>query len=102
MKVVVKIPGKLASTLKVNPTLEVLQALVGGYIETLGVSEHISLIVNECGKINGLPLNIYCPECRDYIAGTIVAVAHGADGELRSLTEKEMDCIKVYFAQCMV
>ena len=102
MKVVVKVPYRLAETLTINPTSKVLQALVGGYIESLTVSEHISLLVNECGKLNGLPLNIYCPEYEDYIAGTVVAVAYTSDGKMRSLTARETDCLKVYFAQCMV
>jgi len=51
-------PGKTAEVIKIPNTLKSLQSEVGGYIECVyPSSDPIALIVNEEGKIHGLPLN---------------------------------------------
>ena len=51
-------PGKTAEVVKIPNTLKSLQSEVGGYIECVyPSSDPIALIVNEEGKIHGLPLN---------------------------------------------
>jgi hypothetical protein len=56
-------------------TLDELQELVGGYIELLGVpSKDRVLVVNEDGRLKGLPLNKNATDLyqRDIIVGDAV------------------------------
>lgn len=58
MKVVLLEPGKLAREAEIGTTLKDLQKIVGGNIEPgYFFNEPVCLIVNEEGKIQGLPLN---------------------------------------------
>lgn len=53
--------GKITATKPKNGTdfsLEELQAIVGGYIEIVTLDEEHLMVVNEEGKLQGLPLNI--------------------------------------------
>lgn len=56
--------------------LEALQEIVGGYIECLPLDDETTIICNEEGKINGLPLNrpLYTDDGKmyDIIAGTFI------------------------------
>lgn len=64
--------------------LNELQKLVGGYIETVTISNEIILICDEEGRIKNKRSN---PHLRDICGDFILC---GADGEnFRSLTEKE-------------
>lgn len=56
MKVVYKEPGKSPEVREIDNDLKVLQELVGGYIETVRFND-ITMIINEEGKLNGLPVN---------------------------------------------
>lgn len=58
MRILYKEPGKEARTMVVPNKLDVLQDLVGGYIETLTVGD-IVIICNEEGKVKHMPLNFF-------------------------------------------
>jgi hypothetical protein len=47
--------------LEIDDTLEALQKVVGGYIETLAVTTDVVAIVNEEGRILGLAPNVHLP-----------------------------------------
>lgn len=58
MRVVLLEPGKLARAAEIGTKLEDLQRVVGGNIEAAYYFEEpVCMVVNEEGKINGLPLN---------------------------------------------
>jgi len=57
MKIVIKRPGKPAEAMDIPDSLEKWQELVGGYIECVSLTPHMAMIVNEEGKIMGLPAN---------------------------------------------
>lgn len=58
MRVVICEPGKLARVALVQPGLESLQSIVGGYIEPFyPFEEEVCIVCNEEGKINGMPAN---------------------------------------------
>lgn len=72
-------PGKTAEVTKIPNTLRSLQEQVGGYIEAVyPSSDPIALIVNEEGKIHGLPLNraLYTEDGQmyDIVAGPMMVV----------------------------
>lgn len=75
MRVVVIEPPRNASVRDVPNTLEALQQLVGGYLETVRVfaDKDFTFICNEEGRLKGL-----APNCFGLV-GTIVAV--GVSGE---------------------
>lgn len=71
--------------IEIDNTLAALQKAVGGYIETVTVTDELVFIVNEEGLIHQLPLNRHLGS----IFGNALLV--GVDGdEFRSLTEREI------------
>lgn len=58
MKILVIKPYQKPEVIEIDHTLEAMQAVVGGYIEAVyPFDDEVALVVNEEGKINGLPLN---------------------------------------------
>ena len=77
IKIYVKEPFSKAVLRTVPNTLEALQELVGGYIETVTVATDLVIICNEEGRLMDLPYN--CEVCGVPFVGTILFV--GVDGE---------------------
>lgn len=78
MKVIIKRPNKASTVKNIDNTLEALQGIVGGYIETVTyASDYVALICNEEGRLLNLPFN-----CRirgvDFCGPVVVA---GVDGD---------------------
>lgn len=86
MRCVVKRPKQPPKVMEVANRLEALQAMVGGYIETVPVAGHLG-IVNEEGKIMGLQPNFYVNG--DVLCGTVVICESQGD-EFRGLTGWEV------------
>lgn len=81
--------------------LKPLQEAVGGYIEAVyPFDDPVALIVNEEGKLDGLPLNRALRhkngEVYDILAGNILVVGLGED-DFTSLSPKMMDKYKEMF-----
>lgn len=74
---VIKLPGKAPQLRTIPNTLEALQGLVGGYIETLPVAYDLVAVVNEEGRLQDLAYNMDI--AGQSVVGTIVFV--GVDGE---------------------
>lgn len=91
-------PGKVPEAVTVPNTLEALQAVVGGYIETVGLDANALLVCNEEGKLLGLPANRQV--AGDIIAGTFLVVGSD-DGEFCSLADADMAHYAEQFAQPM-
>jgi len=73
MTVIIKKPAQPPFIRVVDNTLESLQKLVGGYIETIILGKGLILIYNEEGKLLGLPDNFRVEH--DMICGTAVFVS---------------------------
>ena len=69
MRILFKAPGEAPHTMIIPHELDVMQQLVGGYIETVPLGEDIVIICNEEGKIKGLPANFYVEAIDDIIVG---------------------------------
>lgn len=66
----------------ISNTLENLQKTVGGYIETVGLTESDVIIVNEEGKLQGLERNLRMygdTVYSDTLVGTIIVI--GTEGD---------------------
>lgn len=70
-----------AQEVEIENTLEAFQEAVGGYIETVTlVPEKVVMIVNEEGRLRGLPWNLAASIVAGFgIVGTALVV--GVDGE---------------------
>ena len=77
IRIYVKEPGKALKERTVPNTLEALQEIVGGYIETVTIASDCALVCNEEGRMLGLPRN--CHFLGRIFVGTIFFV--GVSGE---------------------
>lgn len=76
--VVVKDPGKPAVQKRIPNTLDAFQREVDGYIETVRIASGLIAVVNEEGRLRGLPSSgikglvgtvVICAEHKDEFAG---------------------------------
>lgn len=76
-------------------SLKVLQGAVGGYVEAADLTDHVTMWMNDEGKITGLPRNVaatglYCKnlDVVDVVCGDVVFTG-GTDyrGETKGLPE---------------
>ena len=74
--VAVKRPNETAFLTRIDNTLEELQRIVGGYIETTTFGD-VVVICNEEGLIYGLPYN--CDFCGIDFCGTIIFCGEDED-----------------------
>lgn len=95
-------PGKVPEIIQIKNELEEMQALVGGYIEVLALEAGVSIVCNEEGKINRLPLNRALRteegEIWEIIAGTFFIAGDDLSiGEFVSLTDEQVNFYKEKF-----
>lgn len=72
LTVVIKEPGELPRMAAVSNTLETMQQLVDGYIETVTICSDFAIVCNEEGLLRSLPENVEI--CGNVFVGTIVFV----------------------------
>lgn len=86
-------PGEIR---EIENTLKAFQKIVGGYIETFTFSSDVTLIINEDGRILGLPVN------RDFyghrFVGPMVFVGYDDEGEFTDLPEEYLRCLETWDA----
>lgn len=78
----------VAAVVEIDPTLDTLQAIVGGYIESVSVRDGWHLYCNEEGKLDGLAVNPVAtdflraayPGFADWICGDVVVLGDNEDG----------------------
>lgn len=100
IKVLYVEPNKLPIEMIIDNTLEAKQKLVGGYIQCAYLldDDNVSLICNEEGKLDGLPLNRDIGY--DIIAGPfIIAGDDFENGEFISLTDAQIEKYKKRFGK---
>ena len=94
-------PEKKPACIEIEAGLDALQRAVGGYIEAVYPYEDpVALIVNEEGKLNGLPLNRALRDedndIYDIVAGPFLIVGLG-ESNFTSLTPALMEKYKKLF-----
>jgi hypothetical protein len=82
MAEIIRVQGRLGETID-NPTLEQLQDIVGGYIQAVYLGYGRYLVVNEEGKLMGLPVNLAATAL---VSGVDVIVGHAV-----ICTKEELD-----------
>jgi len=83
--------------------LSTLQEQVGGCVEFLGVDQHLAAIINEEGKLDGLPPNSVATafahkHCgiapSDIIVGDMLLVGSTADGDTVDVPDTAMELVQ--------
>ena len=95
MTVVACYPGKPARIIRIENTLEAMQAFVGGYIQAIyPFEDEVGIVCNEEGKLNGLDLNraLYDENGKiyDVVAGVFFVCGLGED-DFTSLTPEQQE-----------
>lgn len=91
IRVLVKEPGKAPEIRTIQNTLEAMQGIVGGYIETMTFATDCALVVNEEGTLQCLEPNFWF--VGDLIVGTAFFV--GVAGEdFCGLTDDLLNILK--------
>jgi len=99
IRVLIKEPYKEPYLKEIEDTLENLQEIVGGYIESVDMPnlKNVDLYINEEGKMDRLEGNFWLPEYQDCVVGTCFMVgADPEEGELVSITDKQVEKCKKY------
>lgn len=94
MKILYKSPGMAPEVKEIENDLKVLQELVGGYIETVRFNG-ITMIINEEGKLKGLPVNFLMVGngCAQAIVGPVIFCrSEGVD--FTSLKDEDIEMIQ--------
>jgi len=76
IKVILVEPDKEPIVIEIKHSLNTLQSIVGGYIDMVEIDENIDIILNDEGKILGLPLNRFIFKDSDIVAGTFLIVGN--------------------------
>lgn len=76
-------PGHM---MEIENTLEAFQELVGGYIETFTFSTDTTLVINEEGRLLGLPVNM--DFCGHRFVGPMIFVGYNDEGEFVDIQEE--------------
>lgn len=100
IKVVAQNPGEISRIVTVPNTLEALQELVGGYIEPHHICGSLVLVMDEDGRLKGLPENVRCVQY-----GTIVGpvfITADKDEDFRSLTPEEIQTARAWLMKHIV
>lgn len=93
MRVVIVEPNKQPYPKDIDNTLEAMQGIVDGYIETLSAGSGFVLVLNEEGKLRDMPVNRTL--LGDYIAGTFFVSKYSKEqpDELESLSDADVDMV---------
>lgn len=105
IKVVVKRPQEKAFVAEIDKGLASLQNFVDGLIECVEMPrvKNVDIILNEEGKLLGLPFNFFLPEYRDVVAGTaVIAGFNPRSGNHISLTDEQIEQAQRYLEHTSV
>jgi len=100
IRVLLREPGKEPEVRTITDSLENLQSLVSGRIETISLPgiKDVICILNEESKLEHLDANIFVPEYEDLFTGTMVAAGDSRSGEFRDITDAQIEKVKAYIA----
>lgn len=100
IKIVYQNPGEISRIVTIPNTEEAMQELVGGYIEVHHISGSLLLVMDEEGRLKGLPENVRCVQY-----GTIVGpvfITADKDEDFRSLTTEEIQAARAWLMKHIV
>lgn len=91
---------------EIQNTLKTMQKYVGGLIQVVSLDD-VDIIINDEGKLMGLPVNRAIVDddenVLDVIVGDIICLRHDDDeGEFRSILENDLQTITKYLRPCKI
>lgn len=86
IRTIIKYPGWPARFTHIDNELEMLQRIVGGYIETLTVDDRLVMIFNEEGRLAGLPTNFFIEGVE--LVGPVIVAGYDGEGELTDIPKE--------------
>ena len=91
LRVVIVEPGRYAHEAEIDNTLEAMQTVVGGWIDSIGpwLDDNAYLIINDVGKLIPLEPNRALPEYEDVVFGTFFLCGDGGE-DFCSLTDAQV------------
>lgn len=90
MKIVIKKVGQEPEVKEIKGELYEMQEIVGGYLEVIGIFGGIFCVLNEEGKLKGLPINFIFGG--DFIVGNVFFCSVSG-GDFESLNDMQIDTI---------
>ena len=95
MKIVIKKVGQAPEVKEIKGELHEMQEIVGGYLEVIGLFGSIFCVLNEEGKLKGLPINFIFGG--DFIVGNVFFCSVSG-GDFASLDDYQADVIMRIFS----
>lgn len=83
--------------MEIGESLKAEQEFVGGHIEVYCIGNHLDVVCNDEGKINGLELRVAHIEDNrilEVIAGDCFVCRHNDEGEFESIKDEDIEYIK--------
>lgn len=96
MRILLKEPGREPRTMVIPNELKVMQDLVGGYIEVIGLNDMV-IICNEEGKLQGLEPNLFMEN--DVIVGPVIFAGTNRE-DFSSLTDEQLERVMDMIRRC--
>lgn len=90
MKIVIKKVGQAPEVKEIKGELHEMQEIVGGYLEVIGLFDGIFCVINEEGKLIGLPANFAFAS--DVIVGDVFFCSVSGE-DFVSLNDMQIDTI---------
>lgn len=91
---------------EIDNTLEAKQKFVDGYIEVIRITDDIDIVLNDEGKLDGLPLNRVWKSADesvlDIIVGNVLACRHDEEGNFTSILESDIPVILKHLPAIMM
>ncbi len=93
-RVVIFRPGQSPEIAMIDTSLAAMQALVGGYLGGLQLGGGLFLYFDEDGRPKGRATCAYVHGLVDVVVGVCIATGIDDAGEIRSLTDEEIEAVK--------
>lgn len=94
IKIVIQCPGEISRVVTVPNTLEAVQEVIGGYIETVTLPNGLVLVMDEEGRLKGLRENVRCVQFGTIVGRIFITAAEGES--FRSLTVDEIQSARAW------
>lgn len=82
---------------EIENSLEAKQRFVDGHIQVIGLTDEIDLVLNDEGKLDGLPLNrVWLGKdgnILDILVGNVLACRFDSEGDFTSILESDIPVI---------
>ncbi len=82
---------------EIENSLEAKQRFVDGHIQVIGLTDEIDLVLNDEGKLDGLPLNrVWLGKdgnILDILVGNVLACRFDSEGDFTSILESDIPMI---------